>query len=306
MTAERPGTCPCCESSQLIEIGALPDSMWFAGTRLDKPLPGGRLYSCSNCSLKFRSPALSDAEYCDLYDNATTATWSDVAARMDWDLVARYVSNMLPERGRILDFGCYTGGLLARLDDRYQRYGIEVNRVAADLTSQNIGQPVWSSIEEIPDDLRFDVVIAADVIEHFSNPISLVQQLASKLDENGVLILTTGDADNHLWNRFGANWWYCFYPEHIAFISKDWLNYVCRDTGLSIAHCETFRYARLSSVRRLSDWAQVYFYGMFPSVYLGLAGLLLKASTRSDVGSVPGAGLTRDHLFIVLNKAAEN
>jgi 2-polyprenyl-3-methyl-5-hydroxy-6-metoxy-1,4-benzoquinol methylase len=225
---------------------------------------------------------------------------------MDWDLVARYVSTKLPERGRILDFGCYTGGLLARLDDRYERYGVEVNRAAADVASQNIGQPVWSSIDEIPSDLHFDVVIAADVIEHFSNPMSLVQQLAPRLSENGVLILTTGDADSYLWDRFGANWWYCFYPEHIAFISKDWLNYMCRVTDFSVAHYETFRYARLSSFRRLSDWAQTYFYGVLPSIYLGLARLLLKASTRGDVASVPGAGLTRDHLFIVLNKAAEN
>jgi 2-polyprenyl-3-methyl-5-hydroxy-6-metoxy-1,4-benzoquinol methylase len=306
MNAERQNTCPCCEGSQLDELGRLPDSLWFAGTRLEEPLPGGRLYSCSNCRLKFRSPVLSDAEYSDLYNNATTATWSEVTARMDWDLVARYVSTKLPERGRILDFGCYTGGLLARLDDRYERYGVEVNRAAADVASQNIGQPVWSSIDEIPSDLHFDVVIAADVIEHFSNPMSLVQQLAPRLSENGVLILTTGDADSYLWDRFGANWWYCFYPEHIAFISKDWLNYMCRVTDFSVAHYETFRYARLSSFRRLSDWAQTYFYGVLPSIYLGLARLLLKASTRGDVASVPGAGLTRDHLFIVLNKAAEN
>jgi 2-polyprenyl-3-methyl-5-hydroxy-6-metoxy-1,4-benzoquinol methylase len=306
VTAEPPRDCPCCESRQLIELGELPDSLWFAGTRLDEPLPGGRLFRCSNCSLKFRSPVLSSAAYSRLYDNATTATWSADTVRMDWDLVARYVSTMLPERGRILDFGCYTGGLLAKLDDRHQRYGVEVNRGAADLASQRIGQHVWPSIEEIPSDLRFDVVIAADVIEHISNPMSLVQQMASRLTENGVLILTTGDANNYLWNRFGANWWYCFYPEHIAFISRDWLNYMCRVTGISIAQYETFCYTRLGSLRRISDWIQACFYGLFPTVYLGLARLLIKVSTRSEITSVPGAGLTRDHLFIVLNRATEN
>lgn len=306
MISEPPRSCPCCESRQLIQLGVLPDSLWFAGTRLDDPLPGGSLFRCSRCRLKFRSPALSGAVYSDLYNNATTATWSVDTTRMDWDLVTRYVSAVLPERGRILDFGCYTGGLLARLEDRYQRYGVEVNRVAASLASQRIGQHVWSSIEEIPSDLRFDVVIAADVIEHISNPMSLLQQLTSRLSKDGTLILTTGDADNYLWNRFGANWWYCFYPEHISFISKDWLNYMSRLTDISVAKIETFRYAKLNGFRHISDWAQACFYGLFPKAYLGLARLVKKVSTRREITSVPGAGLSRDHLFIVLKRATEN
>ena len=303
MIAAEPKACPCCASTQLTDLGKLPDSLWFAGTRLDESVPGGNLLRCSDCRLKFRSPALSDAAYSKLYNNATTATWSAATSRTDWDLVADYVAKHVPGRGRILDFGCYTGGLLTRLGEGHLRHGVEVNRAAAELAGQRIGQQVWSSIDEIPGDVRFDVVIAADVIEHIANPASLVQQLTSRLTENGVLILTTGDGDSDLWNRFGANWWYCFYPEHIAFISKDWLNYMSRVTGVSIVQCETFCYASLSRLRRLSDWAQTSFYGVFPSAYLGLAGLLLKRSWRGEIQSVPGAGLTRDHLFVVLKRA---
>ncbi len=304
MTAELPSACPCCDSKQFIELGKLPDSRWFAGTCLDEPLPGGRLFRCSNCRLKFRSPVLSDAAYSELYDNATTESWSGDIVRRDWDLIANYVSTALPERARILDFGCYTGDLLARLDDRYERYGVEVNRVAAEVASQSTGHPVWSSIDEIPGDLRFDAIIAADVIEHVSNPMSLVKQLASRLSQNGSLILTTGDADNYLWSRFGANWWYCFFPEHIAFISKDWLDYMSRATGLSIERFDTFCYSDLSRVRRVSDGLLAYFYGMFPAAYLGLARLFINLSKHGEITKIPGVGLSRDHLFTVLNRAS--
>lgn len=306
MSAESPHSCPCCESQELVDLGKLPDSRWFAGTCLDEPLPGGRLFRCSNCRLKFRSPVLSGSAYSELYDNATTESWSGDIVRRDWDLIAGYVSTTLPEGARILDFGCYTGELLARLDDRYERYGVEVNRVAAEVASQNTGHPVWSSIDETPGDLRFDAIIAADVIEHVSNPMSLVKQLSSRLSENGSLILTTGDADNYLWNRFGANWWYCFYPEHIAFISKDWLNYMSRATGLSIERFDTFRYSDLSRVRRISDSTLAYFYGMFPAAFLGLGRLFISLSKHGEITKIPGVGLSRDHLFTVLNRTSND
>ena len=206
----------------------------------------------------------------------------------------------------MLDFGCYTGGLLAKLGTRYQRFGIELNRDAADITSQEIGRDVWSSIDELGDELRFDAIIAADVIEHVTNPLLIIRQLATKLSDNGMLIITTGDANNSLWNRFGANWWYCFYPEHIVFASADWFAYVSEAAGVTVVDCETFRYFNLSLPRRILDVVQMYFYGTFPKVFLSLVRLFRKMLGRSDVTSLPGAGFTRDHLFVVLSRATKN
>lgn len=302
MTTERCQSCPSCASEELVEVGRLPDSRWFAGKRLEKPLSGGWLFRCSACGLKFRNPANVDAVNSRLYNNETTATWVADDARVDWDLIVRFVSEELPQGGKVLDFGCYTGGLLKRLGTRHERYGIEVNQVAADIASQSIGRDLWPSIDDIPNDLHFDIVIAADVIEHFANPMSLIEQLTSRLSENGVLIVTTGDANNYLWNRFGANWWYCFYPEHIAFVSRNWLHHIAKDAGISVVRCESFCYKKLGLARRVSDLVQTYFYGIFPNAYLALAKLFLKLAGRPDLESIPGAGLSRDHLFIVLSR----
>ncbi len=305
MNTELRDSCPCCESTDLFNIGVLPDSQWFAGTRLAQPLAGGWLFRCRKCSLKFRNPTLTAATYTQLYDNTATATWAADTSRPDWDLIASYVTEKLPHGGSVLDFGCYTGGLLAKLGAPYQRNGIEVNRAAADIAAQNIGNDVWSSVDEIPHEHRFDVVIAADVIEHVTNPILLVEQLTSRLSEDGVLILTTGDADNFLWNRFGANWWYCFYPEHIAFISRDWLKYISEIIGVAAIRCESFRYFKCSLPRRIANFVLTCFYGVFPKTFLGLVRLLRKILGRLDSTSIPGAGMGRDHLFIVLRKASK-
>jgi SAM-dependent methyltransferase len=298
--------CPCCISEDLIEIGKLPDSNWFSGTRLPLTLDGGSLYRCQYCGLKFRYPALSPQKYSQLYDNAVTSNWTGTSVRTDWDLISTYVGEHIPDGATVLDFGCYTGRLLSALGSRLRRYGIEVNRDAADIASDEIANPVWSSIDEINGGLKFDAIIAADVIEHVTEPLMLIKDLSSRLSEKGVLIITTGDGDNRIWNRFGANWWYCFYPEHIIFASRRWLDYVASVTQLSVERCSTFRYLTLPLPRRIMDTMHIYFYGTFPKLFLRLVNFFRRMQGRAETASIPGAGLTEDHLFVVLRNTEKN
>lgn len=267
---------------------------------MKKALPGGNLYRCSHCQLKFRHPVHDPASYRLLYDNASIATWPADNPRPDWDLITNRIREQLPEGGRVLDFGCYSGGLLARIGPAYERHGIEINHAAAKVASEKIHARIWTSAEDIPAHLRFDVVILADVIEHMANPADLIGMVKPLLADRGSLIITTGDADNSLWNRFGANWWYCFYPEHIAFISKAWLDFAAPANGLSLVHCETFRYREQSVARSCFDTMFAYLYGSFPTSYLHLGGLLKRIMGRPGVTSVAGNGISADHLFIVL------
>lgn len=306
MNAQPDPVCPCCGDHNLLRIGKLPDSHFFAGIRLSQPLPGGHLYRCRHCQLKFRHPAHDAAIYEQLYDNATISTWPTDSFRPDWDLIVRHILEQLPQGGRVLDFGCYTGGLLSQLGSAaYERYGIEINRAAAAVASKNADARIWSAVDDIPPDLRFDVVIAADVIEHMPNPMDLIDRLTALLTDRGILIMTTGDADNSLWNRFGANWWYCFYPEHVAFLSKGWLDYLSQVRRLSVVHTETFRYYRQPPVRRFFDTIFTYCYGWFPASCLLLGGLLMKILGRPHVTSFPGNGVSADHLFIVMTRTVE-
>ena len=300
MNATSNPSCPHCAARQLCSLGKLPDSRWFAGKRLEKPLSGGVLYRCLHCQLKFRYPVHDTVTYQRLYDNEAVSTWPVDASRPDWDLIVNHILQRLPQGGRVLDFGCYTGGLLARLGSSYERHGVEINKAAAAIASNKQLMQVWPSIKAIPNELRFDVVIASDVIEHMPDPGHLIDGLLTLLAEGGILIITTGDADNRLWNRFGANWWYCFYPEHISFLSRGWLGYFSRARGLSVEHCDKFRYCRLSTPHLFLATVSTYIYGYLPSTYLRLRNMLRNMLSRPELTSVPGNGISTDHLFIVL------
>lgn len=300
MNAKRTFSCPSCGNDSLSLLGGLPDARWFAGRQLARTLRGGDLYRCSHCTLKFRYPVLETAFYDEMYDNAGTSTWHMETSRPDWDLISAYINGHKPLGGSVLDFGCYCGGMLARLDQKYQLHGVEINRAAAAIASERTRAMVWPSLQDVPESSLFDVIIATDVVEHVQNPASLIDRLGGLLSEDGVLILTTGDANNDLWSRFGANWWYCFHPEHIAFISRTWIDRMADDLGLSVLQCDTFRYRRLGTIRLLFEIVLTYWYGLLPNLYLQMGNLLKKALGRPEMTSVPGNGVSADHILIVL------
>jgi 2-polyprenyl-3-methyl-5-hydroxy-6-metoxy-1,4-benzoquinol methylase len=292
--------CAYCGGSDVVYLGDLPDSHWFAGRHLNVALLGGALFRCKICKLKYRSPIPEPVELSHLYDNQTHDTWPVTQGRPDWHRIAGYIFTHLPNEARVLDFGCYTGGLLDMLGARYERHGIEINSAAASSAQKHGNLTIWRALDDLPKTMKFDAIILCDVIEHMSDPGSFVHQLSERLQRNGRMIISTGDAENRLWNRFGANWWYCFYPEHISFISRSWLTYFLKDSNLTLEASENFRYYRLSRMRYLVDAVLTYFYGWAPNLYLRLARAL---RGTTDIESVPGNGISKDHLLVVLTKS---
>lgn len=289
--------CPVCEGREVNSLGKLPDRYWFAGKRLEAPLSGGSLYRCACCFLKFRYPAQTEDMYQRFYNNSLTTMWASETSRPDWEKIKNYVQQAFPQGARVLDFGCYSGGLLSSLGAHYRKHGIEINQSAAKVAMERNHLIVWKSLDDVPIGMKFDLIIASDVVEHVLNPKLLIDNLMKLLEKDGALIITTGDADNYLWNFFGANWWYCFYSEHISFISKRWLEHYYKNM---ILHIENFYYFRPKINRLIIDWALTVFYGIVPRIYLCL-GIYLKKIIRrgGDVGPM-GVGLSPDHMLVVL------
>lgn len=282
-----------------MRIGRLPDSHWFAGTELTETLPGGSLYRCLRCHLRFRYPALDPKSYRRLYDNSITSMWAAAGERPDWDRIADALRRHVAPGGKVLDFGCYSGGLLVRLRNGYTCYGIEINGQAAAAARAASGATIVGSLAEL--DVHFDAIVVADVIEHVIDPSALVRQLLPLLAQGGVLIISSGDAAHPDWRRYGANWWYCYHAEHIAFVSRDWLTHLGTSLPVAVLECENFAYRSLSPSRRRLEGALMRFYGRMPRTYLALKRVTQRLRGRhGGVAVVPGNGVGADHLLIVL------
>lgn len=278
----------------------------FAGYDVAGMLPSASLYRCTGCGLLFRHPVLPAQKYAELYGKAASACWPDEPGRMDWTLIQDYLARTVSASARVLDFGCHTGGLLKRLGARYARTGVEVNEAAARIARQESGAEVFASLGTLPHAARFDVIIAADIVEHFPDPGHVLHSLLELLERGGMLIVTTGDADAPLWRIAGARWWYCFYPEHLAFISERWTRHWLKRTGskAQLVDAATFRHRRLSARRFAVQCGLLLAYLAAPRTYLELGGRLRRMLGRDAVAYPPGDGVTRDHVFLALRRTA--
>lgn len=287
-------------------IGTLPDVKVFAGQVANDLLPASSLFGCLACGLLFRHPVLSRSQYDAFYRKVPSTTWPDQPGRPDWALIVEFIGLNSVAGASILDFGCHTGGLLRRLGSRYSLYGAEVNETAARIAREKSGAEVFGGLEALPRGMQFDFVTAVDVVEHFSDPGLVIASLLDAVKPGGSLIITTGDADNGWWRLVGARWWYCYYPEHLAFISERWVRHWLQRTGSAarLAEARKFRYERLDPLRFARRACLTAVYLAAPRAYSrAMRGLKRALGRRGDVDP-PGVGLTRDHVFLALRKAA--
>lgn len=84
--------------------------------------------------------------------------------------------------GTILDFGCGTGGIVARLDAA-RRVGVEVSTAAAEV-ARSRGIEVFEALDAMPDDM-VDVAISFHAIEHVDHPLDVLRAIARVVKPGG-------------------------------------------------------------------------------------------------------------------------
>lgn len=306
MTADAPQPkCPSCSGQKLRRIGALHDVALFAGKELERTLPPSSLHSCLDCRLKFRLPVLPASRYEALYDNDLLTAWPDAPSeRTDWLIVAEYLDRHADAGASVLDFGCYTGGLLARLGPRYARFGVELNAQARKTARDRTGVDVFPGLDAIEPGRQFDFVTVVDVVEHFADPGRVLESLMRLTRKGGTLLVTTGDADAFLWKLAGARWWYCSLPEHLAFISERWVReWLSRSsTRAALVEVRKFRHVRLAAPVYIRHACMALLYFLAPRSYMRVIGALKRRLGRGTIRLPAGMGLSKDHLFLAIRR----
>jgi glycosyltransferase involved in cell wall biosynthesis/SAM-dependent methyltransferase len=148
-------------------------------------------------------------------------------------LLARLPPAMLgADRLNVLDVGCWDGGLLAGLPNRWHRRGLEPNPPAAARAREAGLDVATSSFEDWPVEAGgYDLVVMLDVLEHIDDPRTTVQKVYELLRPGGVFAALTGDGSCLAARVFGEHWYYCLYPEHISFFTRRGLDTLLRDQG---------------------------------------------------------------------------
>ena len=183
------GQCRLCGSTEVVDLGKIPDSDYFAGRVLDAPISGGRLLGCRSCDSMFRAPILASLAYSALYESGAPSHWSGIDNRED----CRIIRSMLTSRSgnpRILDLGCGRGDFLDSLPRHFQKFGIEPSTAAVHAAGHGV-KVLAPEIHDLDVDVLFDVVTIIDVIEHVAEPASLLTQAYAHVAPGGTIIVAT-------------------------------------------------------------------------------------------------------------------
>ena len=301
--------CPSCGGSSLSDRGQIPDAHQFAGTRVDRPLPGGHLYRCADCHLHFRYPRLAQAVIDHWYRQASPGEWAaPLSSRVDCGIAIRWIQSVTGT-GKVLDIGCHRGDLLAALGPGYRSFGIEINGSAADIARARGVEVIGRDFSDLgAHEGSFDVITAIDVIEHVPDPLAMLGAIQRVLRPGGVAILSTGNASAWSWRMMGSRYWYCSIAEHIAFIDPSWCRRAADRLGLKVERLQLFAYAKRSMGHVFSDFIKNLTYYCAPRLTAWMRRRLKAkdgAAGQSPEDHPPSWTTARDHVIVLFRKPVE-
>jgi SAM-dependent methyltransferase len=166
---------------------------------------------------------------------------SQVVLEKEFEALLLYLEKYTTGHDVLVEIGCAKGFLLNKAKSFYDKViGFEISAPAIDYCLKH-GLEVYSSEELnniLPKIPPIDVLIMLDTIEHVKNPKVLIQLLFRKMNNGGIIILTTGDVDSLYSRLTGKLWRLMTPPQHLSFFSVNSMSKMLTDAGFEIVITE--------------------------------------------------------------------
>lgn len=210
---------------------------------------------CLTCGLEQTVPRLKEAELRTAYEtyynfqNVDTTDYSRrrgqlvrsglyrIWVRLDGDIsfVLRRGNNR-----RLLDIGCNEGrNLILYRRNGFQPEGLETNSVAA-ATARKEGFIIHSQEIGTLDCIEpFDVVVLSNVLEHVSNPDSMLRDARALLRPGGELWISCPNSSSFARRLFGDRWINWHPPFHLCHFSRQTLECLLEKADLEVTDVKT-------------------------------------------------------------------
>lgn len=227
-------------------------------TRLIAVIDQLRIVRCNRCGLTYVNPRLAQGELQEIY----TESYYDhdgIVNGLEFFGYEDYVADeenikltfadrlrtieKLTARGRLLDIGCATGFFLALArDNGWQVVGTEVSTFSAGYARERLGLDVrLGTLKSLGFEAgSFDTVTMWDVLEHVTDPMAELGEIARILRTGGVLSIITPDAGSLVARILGDRWEeYRRVREHVYFFSRRTLSRMLNEVGFEILKVES-------------------------------------------------------------------
>ncbi|MBN2015040.1 MAG: methyltransferase domain-containing protein [Candidatus Altiarchaeota archaeon] len=153
---------------------------------------------------------------------------------IDKDYIQQHIMS-----GKVLDVGCSGGFFLETLSNKFEKYGVEIDKKAVEFARENysFGSNVRAvRLEEAPfEDATFDLVIMRGVIEHLHDPSTAIAKISSLLKKGGFFYVAATPNSLSFSADFYREKWNQFHPiRHLYYFSVETLPALCSRFGLKL------------------------------------------------------------------------
>lgn len=203
------------------------------------------LHKCVSCEVVYLSPRPDAAELSKIYPpeynpfhfhriRNPVVRW---ARRFVQKSKSRAIRRLVPEDANVLDVGCGSGALLKLMADfgpkRWRLFGNDFNPDALESVERLGIQTIPGRFEEIDIDLRFDLIVLNQTIEHLDQPARVIRKAAELLKPGGILFVETPCTEGIDAKLFRRRYWGGYHiPRHWSLFSPPSVNTLLRANGL--------------------------------------------------------------------------
>lgn len=163
---------------------------------------------CSNCGMVYAMPRLKESIAHNLYskDNYTEFYKIKLCPSIDYRRnvlgINKYnqLMSFFESPGKVLDIGCGLGEVLSVSKEHgWDCLGIEFNKFAADYGKDKFGLSIINkNVYDFEDTEKYDLIMMWGILEHFYDPLKILNKVNELLLDNGVLLIEVPSADSLL------------------------------------------------------------------------------------------------------------
>jgi len=198
------------------------------------------IYECSKCKIIFSELIFK------MDENEIEKNYQDVSddkyisqikfKKYYFEKLCNKISRFINKDMNALEIGSYYGVLGSVLKDRVKNYsGLELSTHGSNYARKNFNLNIYNETIEnhLKKNIKYDLIIMADVMEHFNDPFKVLSQINKLLNKNGKLILTTFNIDS-LYARFTGKNYHWIIPFHMVYFSNKTLETFGRNNNFEL------------------------------------------------------------------------
>ena len=221
------------------------------------------ILKCQNCNIIFSELIyeLNESQFEKNYQEVKDLKYISQIKykKVYFNKFCKKISNELNKQIDVLEIGSYYGVLGSIIKDKVKNYsGLELSKHGSDYSKKEFQLNIFNeTIEEHSKrGIKYDLIVMADVIEHFSDPFKVFKIMSKILNKNGKVILTTFNIDS-LYAKFTGKNYHWIIPYHLVFFSNKTLDKLGNDNNLNLYRVEND--PRYTSIKYLLEKLKLIF-----------------------------------------------